>query len=281
MPAQSYWGATKPPAGVQLDRGHPLAQGLVFLVPFNEGAGVPRDLVRGLAGAPAGAPTWGGSTHGVAVKRSATTQLWNFGPSDWLPTTSATILFIRRKADVTLRDAVAWTVNDAAAGTLCRAYLPFSDGVAYFDFGGISGANRLTASGLSYPTLVEQWALVAGKRGSAIYRNGVLVGSQSTTVTRTSTTSDWIVGRALGSDLEDVLLVGVLNVEWTAAQVQAWSAQPYAMFAAPVWRRAFAPAAAEVAGTGSRPPRDDRNWSTRWRQTGRLGWGTGKLDEVA
>ncbi len=59
---------TKPPVGVQLDRGHPLAQGLNTLLVLNEGVSGPVDLVRGGAGTLIGSASWVQSDFGPAVR---------------------------------------------------------------------------------------------------------------------------------------------------------------------------------------------------------------------
>lgn len=68
--------------------------------------------------------------------------------------------------------------------------LPYSNGYYYFDFGGTSGANRLSASGITYNEK-DVWVFSAGSRGMEIWRNGLLVQSSSTPVTRSQSTGNW------------------------------------------------------------------------------------------
>lgn len=55
----------KPPPGAQLNRGHPLAQGMVLCFPFNEAGGRPIDLVAGRSLTTK--PTWVNSRWGPAL----------------------------------------------------------------------------------------------------------------------------------------------------------------------------------------------------------------------
>src|SRR5206468_3154902 len=67
----------------------------------------------------------------------------------------------------------------------CLVLTPYSDGTCYWDFGGTSGANRLTAAGLTFSTTVpERWIVTAGPQGSAIWQNGIKVASQATAISR-------------------------------------------------------------------------------------------------
>lgn len=66
MPGVGFWGRSKPPPGVPLDRGSDLARGLVFAFIANEGAGLPRDLISGNFGAKTGTP-WVGAPFGPTL----------------------------------------------------------------------------------------------------------------------------------------------------------------------------------------------------------------------
>lgn len=63
-PVQRQRGV-KPPAGTQLNRGHPLAQGMKFCFPLNENGGRPLDLVAGRN--LTSLPTWTSSRWGPAI----------------------------------------------------------------------------------------------------------------------------------------------------------------------------------------------------------------------
>ena len=114
-------------------------------------------------------------------------------------TSSVTVILGYEKHDSTNRQSTAFGI--AEAGNTARrlaVYLPWTDGVVYWDFGGFSsGTTRLTASGLT-TTGYNAWAFTVGTRGMEIWqaRNGysaLRVANNGATPTRTSQ-----VGAAFG-----------------------------------------------------------------------------------
>lgn len=81
----------------------------------------------------------------------------------------------------------AFGFNSPTAAQITHVWLPFVDGVVYFDFGGASGANRIAWTPGS--SLVDGQAHVfiftAGAAGSAIFCDGVKVNSQGTAISAT------------------------------------------------------------------------------------------------
>ncbi len=177
------------------------------------------------------------------------------------PTTQVTVLAIREKTDTTNRTSALFGVQDTSGGALsrCGAHVPWSDGTVYWDFGGQSGANRLSVASLSF-TGVEHWAFTAGRMGLRIYQNGIQRASSATAVTRTA---DSALAFRIGAgnntnnaDLQRIYFFALLNEEWTHGQVLEWIANPYMLLQpqAPV-HRVWMQAAAAAAGAEGGGPR--------------------------
>lgn len=263
---------------------------------LTEGGGATsRNLVGSEQGLIKNGAAWGGSPHGGGLLlRQASSQYVDLGNTFNVGTRSLTAVVLawtdhtdsgligKSRAGSTIN---RWTIlidsasggfigifHSATAGTKTTAAVAgLSDGRLH-QFGGVfDRAGNLTTYADGKPQqAVDISAGAADDMQSAFttligdYQDSAGTGPNASYYVNGGVELALIYGRAL-----------------QRAEMAALNAQPYAMFAAPIWRRAFAPAAAEVAGIGSRPPRDDRNWSTLWRQAGRQSWGTGKLDKVA
>lgn len=194
---------------------------------------MPANLPKGRLATVGGSPVWKGS--GVYHLPISSNASYGISFCTFLPTQRATVLCLRRKTDTTLRAAALFGEN-TGGNARCGAHAPYNDGVAYWDFGGSASPNRLSAAGLTFSTDIEAWAFVAGSRGSAIYQNGRLVASQSTAITRTGAfdgSSTFYLNQGNSSSADDIELhfFAILDAEWTAEQVKAWTADPYLMFA--------------------------------------------------
>lgn len=233
--------APAPTAGVNWQ--HPLAYGLRSLLVWN-GPGVkPSDLVGTRAPALVGAPTVAASPHGLIGSAASINDGWSLGTDDgWLPTDRCTIVVIRRKTDTTNRSSALFGLYGGAASTnRIGTHCPYSDGTVYWDYGGFSGGStRLSLGGLTFSTDWEYWVFTAGRKGMAFYRNGKLLASQATAVTRSSdTTSGALFGPNVGhgesgggtvtGDIEDIALFAVLAWEWSASDVRQWHADPFCL----------------------------------------------------
>ncbi len=256
-------GLTKPPPGSQIDWASGLCQGLKSLVAFNEGAGSPADLARPdrqalLATTGTVYPSWSANTEAGpgCGTTSDTTSYWNLGPNDlFVPANSVTVLLIMRKTDSTNRAAGHFGVDAAGVAQRCGVHCPFSDGTVYWDFGGQTSPNRITATSLTVSG-VNAWAFVAGTRGSAIYQNGILRNSQATAIARGSNTTNFVLNRANGSagDFCDYLFFALLEAEWDLGMVQDWTSDPYQMLQGRSHPTYFVPVAAAPNEPGAVPP---------------------------
>ena len=249
MPYLSRHGTMKPPLGAQIDPTHPLAQGLIAAVVFNEGQGIPfvlpgpgatvgRYLPNQLSQASGGFPaTWVSSREGLGQQFSTNQTYWlsdgghGSGSDTWIPTTAMTVCVIRRKTDTTNRAGAMLGINNGAHDTReCTLYCPFSNGSVLFDFGGTASPNRLTVAGLSFSTVTpERFVFHAGPAGSALWQNGVKVGSQATAISRTGTTvsSAWEINGPFGGDNQEFYYLAAYNVQWSDDRCRWWSAEPY------------------------------------------------------
>jgi hypothetical protein len=113
-------------------------------------------------------------------------------------TTNATVsIWITLSA--TGRQASLFSVNSTGGeNQRFQAHAPWSDNNIYWDFGGTSGANRITVTGQSWP--LNTWnhlVFVAGSIGMQVFRNGVLVGSSSTAATRFTSSNQLVIGGSL------------------------------------------------------------------------------------
>jgi hypothetical protein len=84
-----------------------------------------------------------------------------------------------------------------------QAHCPWSDGVIYWDFGGASTDTRLSVSGQNLS--VGNWdhfVFLAGEIGMQIWRNGKLIGSKATPITRVSNSNAFLIG---ASNMHDQL----------------------------------------------------------------------------
>jgi len=101
----------------------------------------------------------------------------------------ATIVVHKQKTDGTNRNATIFGNVAGVAAAICRLYAPDASGNAVFEFGGNTGTNELSISGLTFGD--DVWVCRAGTRGLYVWQNGVLVGSSSTPVTFSNNTTTW------------------------------------------------------------------------------------------
>ena len=194
---------------------------------------------------------------GPAGKTTATSQFWHWGAEGGagvrLPTNRCTVAMLRRRADTTDRDAAFF--GSSNAGNSTRLMLStFADNTVKWDFGGVAGANRITATFAgNITTNLEAWVAVAGVRGSALYRNGLRLAAQTTEITRTTSTAVMQVPGAANAstagDPQEVYLFLLLEQEWTPTQVMEWTVAPWSIFQPP--RRLIGRRAATATGHGA------------------------------
>ena len=281
MPRSLLWPdpRVKPPFGsVELDRGHPLARGLVGYWLFNEGGG---PLALDLAGANIGTltngPTWVSGRAGPALNfdgvndyvdagaaanftsEGFTLALWiNFDTLDGTGEDGNPVLFNKGQFEV---DGYYLQSQDAVNRNLVLVTNQ-------------SAANQQTKSSNNTLSLGDWQHLVATRSGATVklYRNGVEVSyaSTGTHIDPASTTSNSVIGRYLPSAanfhvnglIDDVR---VYNRALSAVEVLQFFLEPYAMLRPIVRRRYFvAPVAAGAGAHGAMYPRMQRHVHQSW-----------------
>lgn len=196
--------------GGTLNRSHPLNFGLVarwLALPGRTSGPRAYDLAGSNHGTLAGGAAWVTTTRAGAsgaIACTATTDEVDLGPNSTLfpSPTDASVLLWHRKRDATLRPSAAFGLAGTADGPhRVGCHLPYSDGTAYFDWGGFAAGNRVSVAGLAWDTGWHRWAFtVGGGLGQRIYRDGVLVASNANTPTRTLTTDGFALNHGNGGD---------------------------------------------------------------------------------
>jgi len=184
-----------PPVDARPVRGHSLCPKYGFLL-----GGRTIDIVTNIEALLAGtqgstlySPTSARGFAGQAREHSATTDFDTLGlDSLVLPLADISIVLGYQKTDATARGSVAF---GTATGTtsVCDGYIPFSDGITYWDYGGTAGTNRLTVGGLTFGD--DIWAFTQGARGAEIWQNGILRASNAGVNTRVQGGTQFQLGK--------------------------------------------------------------------------------------
>jgi hypothetical protein len=191
----------KPPAGVQMRRNLP--EGASGLWLFNEvngpNSGNRLHLIN-LARNTETAFTSAGGNFGLFAYGSRGLMMFHDATPDrtpllmpadaavLVPTQGITICLGIEKRDATNRTAGSFDMDNGDGGVpsnqFCGAFIPWSDGTVYWDFGGSTeDATRESAAGLDTQGY-HTWAFTTGPRGMEIWQDGVLRSSNSANPTR-------------------------------------------------------------------------------------------------
>lgn len=220
---------------------------LTLLLP--DGRNIPRNVVSGGAqiSTTEGAPAAAVGPAGRAVNSPGTTTNWVVPGIDSTCLAGASILIVYNKTDTTNRGSSIF--GAPATGTnIFNAHAPFSDGVTYWDFGGNTGANRISVGGLSYskPTCL---VFSAGANGSRIVQDGVVRASQASPISRTVSSANWSLNRGgLAGDLVNIYAAAIWSREMLGGEAVQLSRNPWQLFA-PQTRRIWVPGAVGGAYT--------------------------------
>lgn len=228
-------GLVKPITGTPLDLAHPLSRTLLAAFvpqsrePFLDPCGAPWTLLSG----PNRVPGRTGSAVGYNGVNEA-----HLNNTIALPTGGCTVALLLMSPDSASTGSSFGNrdILDSSFGAYrLQAHLPYA-GTIYWDYGGFSGANRLSwtpGSGWfgSWHALVFR----AGPSGSSIWSDGVSMASQGTAIVRSDGNRGFSVGAWVGTDsslynpntIEALYLAGR---EWSDREISAWTADPYAMF---------------------------------------------------
>lgn len=266
MPGSGFW-KSKPPLGVQLDQGHPLAEGLLGYWALNEGAGRQvNDLARnnhGTSGATVSQTVWKGGPSGVVY------DIANAGANRILipdssrldvPTVfSVSALLMMRTAPVTGNQFIANIFGDGQSISNNSLLFRFGDSAAgnarrlalYVNDGSYHGV----VAGTDIP--LNTWTLCTGTHDGAttkLYMGGRLITSGANAFSAVQDALDFVIGATTNNARPldgPIAWVGYWKRKLTDSEIATLSADPYQLFQPPVWRRWFVPGA---GGDGSDMP---------------------------
>lgn len=245
-----YW-KSKPPPGVQVNHGHPLAHKLTHAYLFNEGSGRIHNAVDGKDPGTTytGPPQWRPSSLGAALWFDGSDSIVRSsnGPNLANVPFSVAVWFAADAFSVGCPYGVG---NVASANTLLYAPLISSATVLIFS----TFANDLS---ITVPTMIAGRPYMFGatmdrglvQRG---YHEGRLMGSRTATSLFTGNRAESF-GNSGASDAAYTGRIAVIYV-WrdrvlTDADMRSLYGDRYGMLLSPVWRRAFVVSAVEIFGT--------------------------------
>ena len=148
---------------------------------------------------------------------------------------AGTVLVFRQCLDTTARQSALFGYNVSVSNRVL-AHAPWSDGNLYWDFGDhFAGSGRLAVP-FAKSLAPETIAFVAASGLRQVWRNGVLLGSNAGNATVPANPNNfgfgWVDGLDRRSDNDDLFQCAVFGRALTAAEIQAWSADPWQLFEA-------------------------------------------------
>ncbi len=253
MPGQGYWGNAYPPAGVALAVGHPLTAGLVGGWFFTIGGG---KQVPNIVAAPSYATLDANVTRGMSIGTPA--AIWTTGTSGIVATQSGPLLGGRPNWSIVARMYLP-TIGGSGRAIYCERAASGND-ILKLDYQGNNGDQLDLTYRNDSGTLIQLASAnihdgrphdVAGtKRGTdcRIYIDGFQV-NQGTFGSSSDAFTDAGLASRIGADAGDsnaywlgsIYYVLVYNRTLSQVEIQEIGAEPYAIFAPPVWRRYFIP----------------------------------------
>jgi hypothetical protein len=229
------WGSQKPPVGVPIDRGHPLAQGLIAYWLMNEGAGCwLLDVSGNNRNGTASGCTWVATQRGLCLDFNGTTDLVNCG-AEFIGASACSI------AAWAYLDSYGEGVGSNYSGRvidngklLFYVFSPntniqfSSDGGTTLALGGTGGV------------AIGSWYYITATRTAAgvanLYVNGVLSGTANqSSGTPTAGSNNVVIGNNLATTRSfdgRIDGVSIYNRVLSAAEVAQLYRQPYRMFEA-------------------------------------------------
>ncbi len=213
----------QPQGAVQIDWSHPIARGLIGAW---TGSSPNLNLVTGAA-IPNTRPNVKPGRNGLefeALIGANSIQLLSAGQA---PTGQACVTLLYRKRDTTNRTSQAF--EGAASPGRFQAHLPWSDGVVYFDYGGDTGASRVSVGGLTFGN--DVWSFNNSPTGLQIWQNGILRASNnSASPTRTSSPLSMFGSAA---DAANTAVFLVHNRSLTGSEIASLAQNPWQIFRPP------------------------------------------------
>lgn len=221
-----------PGPNARIDWSHPRAAGLVMC--FIPSISTRLDLC-GIPWTDDGGNTFGAGPNGREIQQLSPVTDGGFSTTklDTLPASVGSVALGYRKLDSTARISSGFGIKSTDDTNRLGAHFPYSDGTAYFDYGGAGGANRVSVGGLTY-TGEQHWCLQSTTAALEIYQNGrrVAVGSGPATRTVAGATSLRLFGgnngtTAIDTDVAAMSYFYVYNRELSAHGVAELYADPF------------------------------------------------------
>jgi hypothetical protein len=196
---------------------------------------------------------WGAGIRGRHLGTTAVggTGEVDFGTDSAIPIPTAndcTVVLSYRKLTETDNNAAVFGL--AGGGTDRFDLFLKGYGANYWDYGGTTnGYDRLivASAGITY-TADNIWAVTVGPRGMEMFLNGLLIGSNGGTPTRTASTTAFTLfgGVGVSCDTAECDFFRLYKTQ-LATSLLFWQAkEPYAMFRPIVRRRYFIPVAETI-----------------------------------
>lgn len=229
-------------------------------------------LVRGTAVTPYGGVTSLDTAVGppgpalyVPPTTSADGGLYMGEVGDLFTTPEFSVVLYRRCTDTVLRGHFAFGRNGATNPSRVAAHLPWTDGNCYWDAGGYDATYDLgPIAGYVKDTDPETIVLTQGVAGKAMYRRGVLLGSNTgysgTPPNPTAyTPTAFLVGGAsspsvttVGTDAVETYLLLVCSRQWTQQDAIDFEANPAHIFMPEAVRVPYLQAVAQAVSSRAR-----------------------------
>ncbi len=259
MPRLGYKWQIKPPLGAHIDRSHPLASGLIAYLPMNEGGG---SRIGNLAApsAPNSLPAslWTPGSDGPSLlwTNSTAYSSVNLGQSFTYPVTVACSIQIPASAN-----NGSFRIPFGLANT--TGYYNGYYGLLCFGTAGQVGwyVNNGTTLTSGYPVSATSWTqlvlVCTSTTSRALYANGVLVHTDSTSITPAASVTNLMLGDPQGYSAWGAQLAwgAAWNRALTAGEITGLYEDPYGLLVAPTTRRFWATSSggspAFLAGTVS------------------------------
>ncbi len=168
--------------------------------------------------------------HGIGIDLTPGQSIFLGTASDFPSTSGGAYCLIRRKKDIVVRDT-GLGVNPSSDSQRFGAHLPYSDNIAYFDFGGNSAGSRVSFS-YTPTTDLEYWVLSAGPSGMSIWLNGQRRAFNTTPAFRPKSTVPvhLNIGNGVGSsDNQEVYQFLIYDRGLEPDEIAEWFDNPWGM----------------------------------------------------
>lgn len=217
-----FYPGRKPVGNVKIDASNPLSKGLVLCVVGDV------DLVNNF---PVGLNSSEIQRGDILHDNVSDSTALEVGVDSICPTEEISVAMGYKKTDATLRISNAFAIDDASLPTMVRANLPYSDGVAYFDFNLSGSDGTISKSGLTFGD--DNWVLSSSVKNDLLYmvQNGLDVnGTFAAAKTRTrSATGGFLLGDGAAGigDLAIYRYIYVYNRQLSMQETKQLNENPY------------------------------------------------------